>query len=155
MQLKSALLSSPLRSLLRRPALSRLIGSGLIGLCLFAGCNSRDPNLPEVARVEGLVMFKGKPLPEGEVHFHPEDTKCNPGSGMIEKDGTFQLSTYARHDGATVGKHKVTIIIQPHLDGSIPDPPIQIPKQYGNPQATPLSIEVVGGKTNKVELTIK
>ena len=74
---------------------------------------------------------------------------------MIEKNGTFQLSTYERHDGATVGKHKVTIIIPPHLDGSNPDPPIQIPKQYGNPKSTPLNIEVEAGKTNKLELTIK
>lgn len=155
MQLKSGLLSSPLRSLLRRLTSSGLVGLGLTGLCLFAGCNTRDPNLPEVARVEGVVMFKGKPLPEGEVHLHPEDTNSNPGIGMIEKDGTFQLSTYERHDGATVGKHKVTIIIQPHLDGSIPDPPIQIPKQYGNPKSTPLNIEIEGGKTNKLELTIK
>jgi len=128
---------------------------GLMGVCLIAGCNSRDPNLPEVARVRGVVMFKGEPLPEGEIHFHPEDTQSNPGSGMIQKDGTFELSTYERHDGATVGKHKVTINIPPHLDGSIPDPPIQIPKQYGNPDATPLSVEVVSGKTNTFELTIK
>lgn len=128
---------------------------GLFALSAAIGCSGRDPNLPEVARVEGLVMFKGEPLPEGEIHFHPEDPACNPGSGIIEADGTFQLSTYERHDGATVGKHKVTIVIQPHLDGSVPDPPIQIPRQYGNPDATPLSVEVESGKTNKFELTIK
>lgn len=128
---------------------------GLIGLCLIPACNSRDPNLPEVARVEGKVLFNGEPLPEGDIHFHPENPQANPGSGMIEKDGTFQLSTYERHDGAAVGKHKVTIVIQPHLDGSVPDPPIQIPRKYGDPDATPLSVEVEGGKTNKFELTIE
>ncbi len=148
------LISCSLASLPR--CLSNLSTSlGLVGLCLIPACNFRDPNLPEVARVEGLVMFKGEPLPEGEVHFHPEDSQSNPGSGMIEKDGTFQLSTYERHDGATVGKHKVTIVIQPHLDGSIPDPPIQIPRKYGNLDATPLSVEVEGGKTNEFELTIQ
>ena len=135
------------------PRLSTCLG--LIGLTLIAACSGRDPNLPEVAKVEGVVMFKGKPLPEGEIHFHPEDPQCNPGSAMIEQDGTFELSTYERHDGATVGKHKVTIVIQPHLDGSVPDPPIQIPRKYGNPDATPLSVEVESGKTNEFELTIQ
>ena len=143
-------LASFIRSTFGRP-----VCWGLVGLIAVIGCSGRDPNLPEVARVEGLVMFKGEPLPEGEIHFHPEDPNCNPGSGIIEPDGTFQLSTYERHDGATVGKHKVTIVIQPHLDGSVPDPPIQIPRQYGNPNATPLSVEVESGKTNKFELTIK
>jgi hypothetical protein len=127
----------------------------LIAASLIAGCSGRDPNLPEVARVKGIVMFEGKPLPEGEVHFVPEDPQANPASGMINEDGTFELSTYERYDGATVGKHKVTINIPPHLDGSIPDPPIQLPKRYGNPDETPLSVEVESRKTNEFELTIE
>lgn len=132
-----------------------LFALGLLGLCVIPACNSRDPNLPETAKVEGTVMFQGEPLPEGEVRFVPEDTQANPASGMIMEDGTFQLSTYERHDGAAVGKHKVTINIPPHLDGSVPDPPIQLPKQYGNPDDTPLSVEVEGGKTNTFELVIE
>lgn len=95
-------------------------------------------------------MFQGEPLPEGEVHLIPEDPQANPASGMIKEDGTFQLSTYERHDGATVGMHMVTINIPAHLDGSVPDPPIQLPKQYGDSNDTPLSFEVEGGKTNTV-----
>jgi hypothetical protein len=132
-----------------------LFALALLGLCVIPACNSRDPNLPEVAYVEGTVMFQGKPLPEGVVRFIPEDTKANPANGMIMEDGTFQLSTYERLDGAAVGKHKVTIEIPPHLDGSDPDPPIQLPKQYASLANTPLSVEVVGGKTNTFELVIE
>jgi len=111
-------------------------------------------DVPETSAVQGTVIYQGQPLPEGVVRFHPQDSEGNPGSGMIQPDGTFQLSTYARHDGAVLGKHKVTIEIPPKLDGSTPDPPIQLPKPYGDMENTPLEFTVESGKTNRVELKI-
>lgn len=128
------------------------------GICLLAlalGCGPQvNRDTPETAIVKGVVRFRDAPLPEGIVRFFPDDTTGNPASGMIEPDGSFELSTYARHDGAVVGTHKVTVEISPRLDGSTPDPPIQLPKPYGDMEQTPLEVTVESGKTNRFELEI-
>ncbi|PQO38138.1 hypothetical protein [Blastopirellula marina] len=125
-------------------------------LAVVAGCGSSRPDgLPETAIVEGVVKLNGAPLNEGVVRFVPEDTTCNPGVGMINPDGTFELSTYERLDGATVGKHKVVVHVEPHLDGSSPDPPVQTPRKYHDIATTPLEVEIKSGETNEVVLDIK
>lgn len=127
--------------------------SGLV--CLLVGCgSSRDPNLPETAPVYGMITLRGETLPEGTVRFIPENPAANPASGMIQSDGTFKVSTYSRHDGAVLGKHKVTVVVEPRLDGSAPDPPFKIPKAYLNPETTPLEVEIVKGSKNEVVLNI-
>ncbi|MCC9605533.1 hypothetical protein LOC68_22470 [Blastopirellula sp. JC732] len=123
----------------------------VIATCLAMGCApSRDENLPETAPVYGVVTLKGEKLPEGTVRFLPENPLANPASGMILADGSFKLSTYERHDGAALGKHKVTVIVEPRLDGSSPDPPFLIPKRYQSEKTTPLEVEIVKGKRNEV-----
>lgn len=125
-------------------------------LAVVAGCGSSRPDgLPETAIVKGVVKMKGAPLGEGVVRFVPEDTNHNPGVGMINPDGTFELSTYDRHDGATVGKHKVAIHVEPHLDGSKPDPPVQTPRKYHDVASTPLEVEVKSGETNNIVLEVE
>ncbi|PQO30148.1 hypothetical protein C5Y97_21620 [Blastopirellula marina] len=124
-------------------------------VCLLVGCGSgRDPNLPETAPVYGVVTLRGETLPEGTVRFTPDDPLGNPASGMIQSDGTFEVSTYSRHDGAVLGKHKVTVVVDPRLDGSQPDPPFSIPKAYRDPKTTPLEVEIVKGNKNEVVLNI-
>ncbi|PQO29706.1 hypothetical protein DTL21_27090 [Bremerella cremea] len=123
---------------------------------VVAGCGSSRPDgLPETAIVKGVVNLKGSPLNEGVVRFVPDDTSCNPGVGMINPDGSFELSTYDRLDGATVGKHKVVIHVEPHLDGSKPDPPVQTPRKYHDIATTPLEVEVKSGETNEIVLDVE
>lgn len=135
----------------------REISCGLAIPVIFIalGCQGRRSDLPETAEVTGVVMYQGKPLPEGEIRFIPKNTEANPASGMILPDGTFQLSTYERHDGAAVGQHKVTVNIPPHLDGSFPDPPIQLPPAYGSMTDTPFTADVESGKLNEFEFVIE
>ena len=125
-------------------------------LATIAGCgNSRPTGLPETAIVKGNVKLNGAPLNEGVVRFVPNDTTCNPGVGMIQPDGTFELSTYDRLDGATVGSHKVLVFVEPHLDGSSPDPPVQTPRKYHDLKSTPLEVEVKSGETNEITLEVE
>jgi len=119
------------------------------------GCSSAaNPNLPKTAKVEGVVRYQGSPLPPGTITFHPQGATGNPASGQISDEGRFQLSTYGRHDGAVVGKHKVTVTVTPLMDGSTPDPPVALPKQYANADQTPLEVEVVSGKINQIEIDL-
>lgn len=137
----------------------RLLTWGLAmlgGIAGISGCfSAKNSDLPETAIVRGTVLFNGEPLPEGVVKFYPELSGRNPAIGMIEEDGSFQVSTYQRHDGATVGKHKVTVIVNPRLDGSSPDPPYQIPRPYQSPKTTPLEVEITNEGANQIDLEIK
>jgi hypothetical protein len=79
------------------------------------GCGSSEDFT--VAPVKGKVLCQGKPVAEGLVQFAPvgtESTSSNKaarpgksGAGMINPDGTFEISTYEMGDGAVVGKCKV------------------------------------------------
>jgi hypothetical protein len=71
---------------------------------VVGGCG--DGRLP-VAPAKGQVSYQGKPLAFGSVMFQP--TVGPPARGVIQPDGTFQLSTYGANDGAVIGQHKVRI----------------------------------------------
>src|SRR5689334_20558006 len=78
----------------------------LIALTLV-GCGGTGP---ELAKVRGRVEFDGKSLPKFEnaaVVFTPPGGRL--AKGVIETDGTFELSTYQSGDGAAVGNAKVTV----------------------------------------------
>lgn len=68
----------------------------------------------DVAPVKGKVLCNGQPVTSGTILFAPvakgeKDSKPGKtGSGSIESDGTFVISTYKEGDGAVIGKHKIT-----------------------------------------------
>ena len=76
----------------------------LAALGVVGGCGGKQ--LP-VAPAEGQVSYRGKPLPFGSVMFQP--VMGPPARGVIQPDGTFQLSTYGSNDGAVIGQHQVRI----------------------------------------------
>ena len=57
--------------------------------------------------VTGTVHYNGRPLEFGSVTFQPRSGQ--PARGVIQKDGSFSLSTYRPGDGAVVGEHQVRI----------------------------------------------
>jgi len=56
----------------------------LAGLC---GCG---PSAPAVYKVTGNVTWNGKPLPDGQIVFTPEDAKVAPDAGKIT-NGAFEV----------------------------------------------------------------
>ena len=80
-------------------------------LFLLVGC-SRSPY--EMAEVTGKVTIENVPFTDGSVTFSPvAEGKVKkvgkPAYGVLMPDGTFRLSTYSKHDGAVVGRHRVSI----------------------------------------------
>jgi hypothetical protein len=61
----------------------------------------------ETAEVRGTVTFDGRPLESGAVLFVPAHGRG--ATGTIQRDGTYVLGTYCAGDGATVGRHIVTV----------------------------------------------
>jgi hypothetical protein len=74
-----------------------------LAIAVIAGCEHG----PQMARVNGRVLYNGKPLEFGSVTFQPPSGQ--PARGLIQSDGSFSLSTFEPGDGAVVGQHKVRI----------------------------------------------
>jgi hypothetical protein len=70
-----------------------------------AGCGKAKP---PTAPVAGRVLLDGKPVSDAAVMFEPLDGGV-PARGSTGADGSFSLSTFARDDGALLGRHRVSI----------------------------------------------
>jgi hypothetical protein len=117
-----------------------------------AGCNS---GTPEVAIVRGKVMLNGKPLTTGQVATLPAVGKG--ANGLIQSDGSFELSTFGRGDGATIGTHKAIVVAYQQVADSGPesgDGKLLVPKRYVNPEKSGLQIEVKSGEVNELVLEL-
>jgi hypothetical protein len=84
------------------------IGCWLALALLPLACGSGNAR---VYPARGEVFYKGKPAAGAMVHLHPQDkTKCPPAFATVESDGSFQLTTYGKNDGAAAGSFGVTIV---------------------------------------------
>jgi hypothetical protein len=87
---------------------------------LLSGCGAR------LGQVHGKITFQGRPVPAGTITFAPKGDAFDvgkPAIGSPNKDGEFQLSTFAKHDGALVGPH--IVMYAPPVVSSAGDPAIR------------------------------
>ena len=125
--------------------------AALLVVCL-GGCGANDGSQP--IRAGGVVTYQGKPLPNAEVVFAPEDQR-RVANAITDGEGRFSLGTYRPGDGALPGKHRVTIIargpakqpppgspaaLMPE-DYTVPGDPL-IPAKYFSPATSGLSAVV-------------
>jgi hypothetical protein len=94
----------------------------------------------QVYPVTGTVTLNGKPLAGAAIAWHPVGSQTAPASGTTGNDGTFNLTTYQKNDGAAPGKYKVTI--------SFPKDGKEMLPNFSDPAKTPLIAEVVKGDRN-------
>jgi hypothetical protein len=70
-----------------------------------------------MAPVTGQVTCKGTPVKEAQITFAPfpraNDDKepGKPGTGFTDSQGNYVLSSYRERDGALIGKHRVTVVL--------------------------------------------
>lgn len=70
------------------------------------GCSDQLETYP----ITGKVQFEnGNPVVVGNVEFQSIEHKIN-ARGEIQRDGTFQLTTFNDNDGAVAGEHKCVVI---------------------------------------------
>jgi hypothetical protein len=79
--------------------------AGLLVVLASTGCGKTKP---ATAPVTGRVLLDGKPVAAAAVMFEPVDGGV-PARGSTGADGSFTLSTFARDDGALVGRHRVSV----------------------------------------------
>ena len=117
---------------------------------VFTGCGSKTP---AVAPVKGIVLLDDKPLTTGRVMTLPSAGRG--ANGLIEKDGSFKLSTFGKGDGALIGTHKVAVVAYEN-QGTGPEATNKslVPEQYTNPETSGFTIDVKAGEVNAPTLKL-
>jgi hypothetical protein len=119
------------------------------------GCNQG----PAVVKVNGLVTYKGKPVPAVFLNFEPSEGR--PSWAVTDQDGRFVLSCFKDEDGALVGHHRVFITVDDEGREELaryreklisPAELRAILKKYRQ-NATPLRVEIVQ-KTQDLEIKL-
>jgi hypothetical protein len=98
-----------------------MMAAACVLLVAISGCGGGSY---DTAPVEGTVTFEGQPVPGGSISFIPiggDGTRAGkPGSGTIQSDGTYKMSTYGTDDGAMIGRHNV-LFSAPEVDEAAPE----------------------------------
>lgn len=112
----------------------------LLAIPVFlTGCSKE----PDYVPAHGQVMYKDKPLTSGVVMFQPANGP--PARGQIDSDGTFQLTTIGKADGAHIGPNRVRIASRgagKDNSGEAALGPSQIPERYNSIATSGLTVEV-------------
>jgi hypothetical protein len=131
----------------RRPWRQLLHALFVCGLVLLSnGCGGRKQVFP----VRGKVFFRGKPAANAIVFLHPVD---NPDSdtrrphGVVGADGSFEISTYSRNDGAAPGRYLVTVVWKKASKIGDSQEENLLPLKYMSPETSELSVVVNEGPT--------
>jgi hypothetical protein len=106
---------------------------------VLSGCGQSVGTLYPVS---GKVTLNGEPLKDARLSFVPDTDKGNksPASAFGKvQDGNYSLTTKDK-PGAPAGWYKIMVMTQ--YPGG-PEKPVPLPKRYGDPGKSTLSIEVV------------
>jgi len=95
-------------------------------------------------------------VPHGTVTFFPASGQA--ATGEIRPDGTYELTTFRRGDGAVAGEHKVVIVALDDTSAKLPEqrsgtPPAIIPDKYTSIATTDLRGTVQEGD-NTLDFTL-
>jgi hypothetical protein len=134
---------------IRRPAAALPLFAVLLAGC--GGAGDRKPVFP----VHGKLLVDNKPAVKAVVCFHPlgpDGPATGPNvlrpQGVVAEDGSFQLTSYDRHDGAPAGKYAVTVIWRTESKTSDDNQQDLLPPRYLHPAASRLTAEVREGPTD-------
>ena len=123
-------------------------------LSLTSCSSDRVPVYP----TSGQVLHQGQPAVNALVGLHPveptDELQYLRTLGRAGPDGSFQLATYERGDGAPAGKYRVVITWPAPLPGASPTDedesrarggPDQLGGRYRDPEQTPLTAVITKG----------
>lgn len=127
---------------------------------LTSSC-SKKPARVEVFPVAGSVVFEGKPTPGALVVLHPTtgngDKKVSP-VGYVAADGSFQIGTFDKADGAPPGHYLVTVQWlkrPPNREDDTTTLPNFLPAKYARPDSSKLEVEVIAGANQLERFSLK
>jgi hypothetical protein len=101
---------------------------------------------PRMATVRGKVSREGQAVSGGKVNFSPIG-EGQPAAGLIQPDGTFQLSTHQENDGAKLGSYRITVLDE-HASGEE-----SLRTIYTGPET--FTVDVQSGQENDIAIDIR
>jgi hypothetical protein len=124
----------------------RISASFVLAIVLLSSCwgcgSNAAPYVGKTVPVKGKVTYKGKLLTQGQIVFEP-DNSGREAHGSIQPDGTFELSTFAKGDGAVPGTHRIAV-----TSGMVGK--VVVPVKYKNTSSSKTEVEVAEGKSEYV-----
>jgi hypothetical protein len=124
----------------------RISASFVLAIVLLSSCwgcgSNAAPYVGKTVPVKGKVTYKGKLLTQGQIVFEP-DNSGREAHGSIQPDGTFELSTFAKGDGAVPGTHRIAV-----TSGKVGK--VVVPVKYKNTSSSKTEVEVAEGKSEYV-----
>ena len=144
--------------------------------CIW-GCGEEEPVREKTVPVSGTVKYKGNPVAGADVTLVPEtplgQAATKKGAfARTDESGAFTLMTFQAGDGAVPGKYKVTVkkyeqaasaevsdedpnYVPPEEMPNKPSAPKSlVPEKYGDPNKTPLNVEIKDGENPPLELDL-
>ena len=112
--------------------------------CSVFGC-SDDGRIPTYAARGTVTYPDGSPVTTGgivEFRLITDEFRPTSARGNIEKDGTFELSTYEPGDGAFEGTHQVLVVPLPPSGPAEAYRPQPIDRKYGKFKTSGLEFTV-------------
>jgi hypothetical protein len=100
----------------------------------------------------GSVFFNGKAAAGAIVRVHGVEAAMP--RGVVQKDGTFALTTYEAGDGAPAGRYRVSVYWRRQGQEDGDEGPFLIPERYSRPESSGLEIEVKAAPENKLSAMV-
>lgn len=127
---------------------------------MLSGCGKAKQPWEVVYPAKGIVSYKGRPLAGARITLIPQDSgipeSVRP-TATSQDDGSFQLGTYSRADGAPAGEYKALVLRYPVI-GSKENPsagPNDLPKKYARAETTDLTVTVDTAAAEDLTLELK
>lgn len=129
--------------------MTRKIGCLILFLSGLIGCDTNDKPVFPVYSVKGTVKYAdGKPLTDGWIEFTSQagETKGRNSNSKIDKDGNFEMETFARGKGAYAGP-VTAVISEPASEfdpekGDVKKPDVKVLEKYKNYDTSGLKYEI-------------
>ena len=129
--------------------MNRIFVSLLVVILGLNGCETNEKPIFPVYPVKGTVKYAdGKPLTDGWIEFTSQagETKGRNSNSNIDKDGSFEMETFARGKGAYAGP-VTAVISEPASEfdpetGGVKNPGVKVLEKYKNYETSGLKYEI-------------
>ncbi len=117
----------------------------LMILLVAAGCGGGGGNA-SLAPVTGQVIYKEQPVEGAQVTFVCA-TAARPATGVTDKEGRFQLTTFEFKDGATIGPNVITVTkADPKAEAAV----VASPQEDDETRKDPTKLAMMPGKNRDI-----
>jgi hypothetical protein len=127
-----------------------------LALAASIGCGKSDGPRVTTHPASGKISINGEAPVGATISFHsPQaaDPKSAP-KAIVEKDGTFKVTTYQKSDGAPPGDYTATVAWYKITPEGVRGDDV-VPKQYSNSATSPIKVSIKPGSNEIPPIEIR